>query len=183
MPRKSTKGGSHSLNEIAVSRPQYLPQDYDARHITFLRCLQACERLQIPTAKWPKLPNGEPVLLPPGPMWVKLEPFLPPRLDLFRVAEWAGHADAAWNQYRDGVVSRFGQFAEATMTKHENKSRRTGAKRTVAPRDLSCEWAMRHLCSGESWAAIARSQRIYTLHQIKRNGNAILKEIENLIAH
>ena len=66
------------------------------------------------------------------------------------------------------------------MAKQENKSRRSGGKRPVAPRDLSCEWAMRHLCLGESWAAIARRERSYTLDQIKRNDNAILKDLKDL---
>jgi len=69
------------------------------------------------------------------------------------------------------------QLARGTMAE-QKKSRRAGPKREIPPAKLAYEWADRHHCLGEAWASIARSERTYTLDQVRKNGNAILKQLE-----
>ena len=167
-----------SLQAIEIVPANHLPADYDPRHIAYFELLQACERLEIPLGRWPRVTGCDPVLLPPETLYAGVPPFFPPPVDIWNAEEWPARADALWRAHRDRIADFHRQFIIAGLSR-QRRARGSGPKRPIASAQLASEWAARHYCLRESWVSIYRTQpaHTYSPDQIRKNGGAILTEL------
>jgi hypothetical protein len=143
-----------------------------------MKILQTCERLEIPTKLWPKIPF--PVL--PGTQSMRM--YIPNRPEKFNIppfdplmesiAEWREHCHVAFDEtldeYEQKFKEQFGGYVKMGMFTKLPQQRDTGA----SP-NLRYEWAAQRLCYRRTYKELASGTN-YNPERIKQAVNQILKD-------
>jgi hypothetical protein len=148
------------------------------------RLLQALDRLQIPSDKWPSFRS---LNLPSPEMAFYTRPpdFKPPVFDFMRdsPAEWRRQAGARWKDHCDSFLKR----CEEEIARMESSGqyvtipplRSSGPKRTIPPAEVRFEWAALRL-SGLTYPEIARKysspRQRFTSETVKMTCRKIFKD-------
>lgn len=145
-----------------------------------LQIIEAFQRLGIPHREWPDFVRTfytNPQAREGYRASISPLPFQPPDFERLNEspAQWAKKADAAWKQYRDGLLKQWQSWVTAGVDEEippEKNIRGPGRSGRNAPPDAHAEWAARRLI-GMSWKEIASDQ--FNVDQVKKAAIEMIK--------
>jgi hypothetical protein len=171
-----------SLSAFSVPRYRYFPtaliNKCGPEQWERMRILQACERLEIPTKLWPKVPFPQiprqmavRMFIPNRPDKLDLPPFLPLEES---ISEWRRRCHVAFDKTLEEYATKFGDMFEDSLK--QGLYTKLPQMRETTDVNLRYEWAAKRFCYRTPYKKLANAARGYSDERIKQSVLQILKK-------